>query len=226
MPRFTIFLVCVDHFSRFVVLAPVETKTAPAIAHALVTHLFCPYTTPRVLLSDNGTEFRNALLIEICSKYNIKQTFTVAYHPSSNGLVERANRKILEALRHVVTSLHNDWEDWIPQVAACINGSVCESTVKTPHYILYGVDKRLPYDLLAGPAKPVYNVEDYTSQHLKVFTDIHRKVREKTPSIPSRNDTATVQACDTSHLKSGRHCNGSSASEAIQIVPPSSWVRA
>ncbi len=80
-------LVCVDHLFRFVVLAPLQNKTAEAVAHALITNLFCPYSTPRVLLSDN------ALLAEICRQYNIKQTFTVTYHPSSNGLVERANRK-------------------------------------------------------------------------------------------------------------------------------------
>ncbi|MPC33079.1 hypothetical protein E2C01_026419 [Portunus trituberculatus] len=90
-------------------------------------------------------EFRNALLTKVCAKYNIKQTFTVAYHPSSNGLIERANRKILEALRHVVTSLHDN-----PQVAACINGS-----------------------------------------HLRVFIDIHKKVREKL--LASRNEMMQQQ---------------------------------
>ncbi|MPC58710.1 Transposon Tf2-8 polyprotein [Portunus trituberculatus] len=109
-------LVCVVHFSRFVILSAVKTKTALAIAHVLVTHLFCSYTTPRVLLSDNGKKFRNALLMEICAKYSIKPTFTVAYHPRSNGLVKREIRKILQALRHVVTSLHDNWDDWIPQV--------------------------------------------------------------------------------------------------------------
>ena len=75
-------LVCIDHFSRFVVLTPLKNKTATAVAHALLIHLFYPYTTPRVLLSDNGAKFRNELLAEICSLYNIKQTFTVAYHPT------------------------------------------------------------------------------------------------------------------------------------------------
>ena len=60
-------LVCIDHFSRYVVLAPIKTKTATSIAQALVTHLFCPYSTPRVLLSDNGAEFHNAIITEICS---------------------------------------------------------------------------------------------------------------------------------------------------------------
>ena len=162
-------LVCVDHFSRFTVLSPLKDKSAKSVAHALVTQLFCPYSTPRVLLSDNGTEFRNEILQGICSQYNIKHTYTVAYHPSSNGLVERANRKILDALRPVVNSLHDDWEDWLPHIAACINSSVCESTGKSPHYILYGVDKNLPYDLLASPQYPVYNVDDYVKQHMHCF---------------------------------------------------------
>ncbi len=67
-------LVCVDHFSRFVVLAPLRNKYAGTIAHAIMSHVICPYTTPRVLLSDNGTEFKNQILADICSQYNIKQT--------------------------------------------------------------------------------------------------------------------------------------------------------
>ncbi len=39
-------LVCVEHFSLFVVLAPFHDKSAAVIAHALVSHLICLYTTP------------------------------------------------------------------------------------------------------------------------------------------------------------------------------------
>ncbi len=85
-------LVCVDHFSRVVVLAPIKSKTAQAVAHALVTHLIRPYTTSRVLLSDNGTEFSTTVIAEICANFEIAQTFTTPYHPASNGLVERANK--------------------------------------------------------------------------------------------------------------------------------------
>ena len=172
-------LVCVDHFSRYVVLAPLPNKTADAVAHALITHLFCPYSTPRVLLSDNGAEFRNALLKEICNQFQIKQTFTVTYHPSSNGLVERANRKIIEVLRPIVGRFVDTWEDWISHVAASINSNVCESTGKTPYFILYGKEKRLPYDLLEQPQKPVYNMEDYSRRQLKVFSDIHKDVKRR-----------------------------------------------
>ncbi len=47
-------LVCVDPLSRFPVLAPLPSTSATTVT--LVSHLICPYTTPRVLLSGNWTE--------------------------------------------------------------------------------------------------------------------------------------------------------------------------
>ncbi len=88
-------LVSVEHFSRFLVLAPLRNKSAVTVAHAIVSHLICSYTTPRVLLSDNGTEFKNQILGNICSQYKFKQTFITAHHPASNGHVERTNKKVL-----------------------------------------------------------------------------------------------------------------------------------
>ena len=172
-------LVCVDHFSRYTVLVPLKDKTAGEVAHALVTKVFLVHSAPKVLLSDNGGEFRNALLNEICSQYQITQAFITAYHAASNGLSERANKKVLEAIRPIVGPLHSTWEDWIPHVASSINSSVCESTGFSPHFILYGCELRLPYDLLDSPSSPVYNVEDYSKAHLKVFADIHKQVRNQ-----------------------------------------------
>ncbi len=144
-------LVCVDHFSRFVVLAPLRDKSAATVAHALVSHLICPYTTPRVLLTDNGTEFKNQVLADICAQYGVKQTFITAHHPACNGLVERTNRKILEILRHLSGRSHETWEDWLSQVAACINSTVNSSTGKTPNYIVYGCEKKFSYGVLLQP---------------------------------------------------------------------------
>ncbi len=59
------------------------------------------------------SEENNILLQEICNQFEINHTFTVAYHPASNGLVERANLKILEVLRPVVGSVLHSWEDWL-----------------------------------------------------------------------------------------------------------------
>ncbi len=180
-------LVCVDHLSRYVVLAPLKHKSAKSVAHALITHLFCPYSAPRVLLSDNGAKFRNTLLEEISQQFGVKQCFTVTYHPASNGLVESANRKIREVLRPVVGELLETWEDWLPQVAASINSSVCASTGQSPYFILFGVDKRLPYELLSKTHSPVYNAKDYVKCNLKVFSSetVHADRLKPTKAMPA-----------------------------------------
>lgn len=76
----------------------------------------------------------------IYRQYDIQQTFTVTYHPASNGLVERTNRKNFEILRHEVGFIQEAWEDWLPQVAASINGAIISPTGKTPHYIVFARD--------------------------------------------------------------------------------------
>ncbi len=166
-------LVFVDHFSRLVVLAPLRNKSAVTVAHAILSHLICPYTVPRVILSDNGTKFKNQILADIYSQYNIKQTFITAHHPASNGLVERTDRKVLEILRHLAGHLHETWEDWLSQVTASINGSVNSSTGKTPHYITFGYEKRLPNDVLLKLPSPLHNHEDYSKLQLHSFQSIH-----------------------------------------------------
>ena len=172
-------LVCVDHLTRYVMLAPLKDKTAESVAHALVTQVFLKHGTPRVILSDNGAEFRNSLLSEICTQFNVRQAFITAYHPASNGLVERSNRKILDVLRPVVGRLSEMWEDWLPYITASINAHVCSSTGQTPHYSLYRQELRLPYDLLGRSHPPVYNSQEFGEAQLKVFSDLYSDIRDR-----------------------------------------------
>ena len=169
-------LVCVDHFSRYTVLIPLPNKSASSIAHAFVSHFICLYTTS-VLLSDNGAKFKNEVLQKICQQFHITQTFITAYHPTSNGLVERTNRKILTILRHLVGKFHESWQDWLPHVNACINATINSSTGKTPHSIVFGHDKRFPFDMLEKPRLPVYSVDDYVQNQARAMQIIHDKVR-------------------------------------------------
>ncbi len=149
------------------------------VAHALVSHLICPNTTPRVLLSDNGKEFKNQILQDTCNQFSIRQTFITAHHPASNGLVERTNRKILEIFCHLAGKFHESWEDWLSHVAASINGSINTSIGKTPHYIIYGFDKCLPHDVLLHSPVPLYSLDDYSKLQLHCLQTIHESVREK-----------------------------------------------
>ena len=62
----------------------------------------------------------------------IQLHLTFSYHPQANGQVERMNRIIEEALRHLVGPAHDDWDEYIPHIQFSINNSRSENTGCTP----------------------------------------------------------------------------------------------
>ncbi len=64
-------------------------------------------------------------------------------------------------------------------MAVSLYSSVNKSTSKPPHYISYGVEKRLPYDLLTSHQQPLYNTDNYIQKQLHVFGKMHASVISK-----------------------------------------------
>ena len=87
-------LVVIDHFSRYVQAYKIENKTALATAKCLYDNYFRHFGFPRSLMSDRGTEFCNKILNSLCVYLGIKKIRTTAYHPQSNGSVERTHQSI------------------------------------------------------------------------------------------------------------------------------------
>ncbi len=54
-------LVIIDYFSRFCILQPIRNKKAETIATTLFERVFCPFTTPKTIITDNGPEFKTTL---------------------------------------------------------------------------------------------------------------------------------------------------------------------
>ena len=131
-----------------------------------------------MLLSDNGTEFNNALLQAVCETFSIKKCNIVPYAPQANGKVERANRRILDVLRFIANSTAV-WDEFIPQVACSLNSAVHSAINESPHFILFGTDKRLPYEFLSSAPRPLYCLEDYVKRRVTAFQRIHTSVRDQ-----------------------------------------------
>ena len=53
--------------------------------------------------SDNGSEFKNTRIDELCDKFRIRHQFSTKYTPQSNGLVERKNRTLIDMARSMLS---------------------------------------------------------------------------------------------------------------------------
>ena len=96
-------LVITNHFSCHVQAYKVADKRAITIAKCLCDEYFHHYGFPRRLMSDQGKEFCNDILKEMCYYLNIKKIRTTPYHPQSNGHVERVH----QVLHRMIGKLDN-----------------------------------------------------------------------------------------------------------------------
>ena len=60
-------------------------------------------TTIKKVRSDNGSEFKNTRIDELCDEFRIKNQFSAKYTPQSNGLVERKNRTLIDMARSMLS---------------------------------------------------------------------------------------------------------------------------
>ena len=171
-------LVIIDYFSRYAIIKSMKCKNAESIAKILLEEVICPFTTPTTLISDNGSEFNNSILVELCKLFNIKKVNIHVYKPESNGVVERLNRKIITCLRNLINPHSISWDLWIPLVTCSLNTQINSATGETPHYIIFGVDKVLPYSLLESKSSPIYNYDDYILTRINKFKEIYQRVRD------------------------------------------------
>ena len=141
-------LVIVDHFSRHIQAYKVPDKHAITIAKCLYDNYFRHYGFPRRLMSDQGKEFCNNILKEMCYYLNIKKVRTTPYHPQSNGAVERVH----QTLRHMIGKLDNkrrkNWPDHLSSITHAYNSTRSQITGYSPYFLMMGRRPRLPVDLL------------------------------------------------------------------------------
>ena len=56
-------------------------------------------TTIKRVRSDNGSEFKNTGIDELCDEFGIRHQFSTKYTPQSNGLVKRKNKNLIDMAR-------------------------------------------------------------------------------------------------------------------------------
>ena len=91
-------LAMVDCFSRWTQACPLSDKTAISVADAFFSNIVCRFGMPSVIHSDQGREFENKVMHELCILGDSHKTKTTPYHPESDVLVERFNRTLLMML--------------------------------------------------------------------------------------------------------------------------------
>ena len=85
---FRYMLTCIDRFTQWPEAIPITEITAETVARAFVGSWIASFGIPLTISIDRGRQFDSCLWNELMQLLGPKHICTMAYHPSSNGLVE------------------------------------------------------------------------------------------------------------------------------------------
>ncbi|GJY08234.1 putative ribonuclease H-like domain-containing protein, partial [Tanacetum coccineum] len=96
----------------------------------------------KIIRCDNGTEFKNNDMNQLCGMKGIKREFSVARTPQQNGVAKRKNRTLIEAARTMLADSLLPTTFWAEAVnTACYVQNrvlVTKPHNKTPYELLHG----------------------------------------------------------------------------------------
>ena len=67
---------------------------------------------PRILITDGGSHFKNALIASLTRRMRAKHHITTPYDAWANGAIERLNRAIIAIFRTLLGETGAHWEQW------------------------------------------------------------------------------------------------------------------
>nr|GEX73200.1 putative ribonuclease H-like domain-containing protein [Tanacetum cinerariifolium] len=133
-----------DDFSRFSCVFFLATKSETSgIPKKFITEIENQLNNKvKVIMSDNGIEFKNKEMDEFYGKKGIKRKYSVARTPQQNGAAKRKNRTLIEAARTILADSLLPTIFWAEAVnTACY--VLNRVLVTKPH-------NKTPYELIIG----------------------------------------------------------------------------
>lgn len=111
----------------------------PTVASALLSTWIASFDVPLKVTTDQERQFESRLLEELCRLLGVKNLRATAYHPASNGMVERFHRQQKAAIKC------HDTSNWVlPIVLLGIRTAMKEDLNGMAAEMIYGTGIRFP----------------------------------------------------------------------------------
>jgi len=163
----------IDRSSRWPEAIPMTDCTARNCAQALIHGWIARFGVPEHITSDRGAQFTSQFWTCLSELMGINLHHTTAYHPMSNGIIERTHRHLKSILMARLGS-SSSWFQHLPWALLAIRATPKEDTGISSAEKLYGEPLVIPGEFFPGDSS------DLEIQELR------RKVGDFAPTPPPR----------------------------------------
>jgi len=172
----TILVVC-DRFSKIVhFIATTEKTSAEGLAKLFWDHIWKLHGLPESIISDRGVQFAVGMIKELNNLLGIQTKLLMAYHPQTDGQMERINQELEQYLRVFIDHRQEQWLDWLGTVEFAYNNKVHTATKTLPFKANYGQDPKIGFK---GRRKGKYKVAEKFVERMRKIQKEAKTALEK-----------------------------------------------
>jgi hypothetical protein len=137
----------VDRATKMVHLVPCkETMTARDVATLYWSRIGSLHGVPKAIHSDRDVRFTGSFWRALWRNLGTDLRFSTAFHPQTQGLVERTNQTVEQVLRYLIHQMNEvrEWDLLLPTVEFILNSYPNRSTGYSPFFLNYGYEPTTP----------------------------------------------------------------------------------
>jgi hypothetical protein len=119
---------------------PIKTTySGPQLAELYMSRIVCLHGVPKKIVSDRGTQFTSRFWERLHEALDTQLRFSSAYHPQTDGQIERVNQILEDMLRACALQYGRSWDKSLSYAEFSYNNSYQESLKMAPFEMLYGL---------------------------------------------------------------------------------------
>jgi len=131
--------VIVDRLTKVAHFIPVKTTfTVSKLAELYIDNILKLHRAPRSIVSDRGPQFTAKFWQSLHKSIGTNLEYSSAYHPQTDGQIERVNQILEDLLRACVLTYGSDWDKNLSYAEFTYNHSFQASMKMSPFEALYG----------------------------------------------------------------------------------------
>jgi hypothetical protein len=161
--------------TRFPEAIPMRNITTKSVVKALVK-FFTLVGLPRWVQSDQGSNFTSNCFKQVMELFGIEHLVSSAYHPESQGALERYHQTLKTMIRAFCFDHDKDWDTGVPLLLFATREVVQESLGFSPFDLVFGHTVRGPLKLLKDQLleEPEADVGDILTYTLDFRAKLHQ----------------------------------------------------
>jgi cleavage and polyadenylation specificity factor subunit 1 len=142
-------LTMIDRTTRWLEATPLSSISSSSCAEAFLSTWISRFGIPHTLTSDRGSQFTSSLWSSLTTLLQISHIHTTAFHPQSNGMIERTHRRLKATLTARCAS--SDWVSHLPFFLLAFRATPHELSNFSPAEAVFGTPLILPSQFPALP---------------------------------------------------------------------------